>query len=76
MDMRQIKWDHVVIGNYKMRNCSIIAYLQSFLMNVGRKKLTLRKINVTSTHTELLIELTPPCSNKIFFFTPEQNEDL
>lgn len=54
MDTTQIKWDYVVIGNYERRNKSIIAYLQSFLTNV--KKKNLHKINVTSSHTKLLIE--------------------
>lgn len=41
METTQIKWDYVVIGNYKLRNYSIIAYLQSSVMNVrggGKKK--------------------------------------
>lgn len=38
MDATEIKWDYVVVGNYKLRNYSIIAYLQSFPMNVKYKK--------------------------------------
>lgn len=38
MDSAQIKWDYVVIGNYKVRNYPIIAYLPSCLMNVKKKK--------------------------------------
>lgn len=56
MDATQIKWDYVVVGNYKLRNYSIIAYLQSFPMNVEKKKKTLRKTNVIFSHTKLLIE--------------------
>lgn len=38
MDTTQIKWDYVVIDNYELRNYySIIAYLQSFPMNVKKK---------------------------------------
>lgn len=37
MGTTQIKWDYVVIGNYKLRNYSIIAYLQSSAMNVKKK---------------------------------------
>lgn len=36
MDNKQTKWDYVGMGNYKMINYCIIAYLQSFSMNVKK----------------------------------------
>lgn len=33
----QIKRDYFLMGNYRMWNRSIIAYLESFLMNVEKK---------------------------------------
>lgn len=69
MAMRQIKWDHVVIGNYKMRNCSIIAYLQSFLMNVGRKiNFTQNKCYLYTHKTTHRIN-TPMFKQNIFLYT-------
>lgn len=73
MGTTQIKWDYVVIGNYKLRNYSIIAYLQSSAMNVKKKqnkKKTLQKINVTSSHTKTTNRIfSPAFKQNIFHYT-------
>lgn len=77
MDTTQIKWDYVIIGYYKMRNHSIIAYLQNFLMNV---KIIIIK-NLTENNLYLFTHKTTnkiitPIFKQIFFITPEQNKNL
>lgn len=68
MDTTQIKWDYVVIGNYKVRNYPIIAYLPSCLMNVKNKKQKpYRKKNVTSSHTKTTNRIITPVFKQKYF---------
>ena len=62
MDTKQIKWDYVIIGNYKnekLFHYCLLAKLSNECKKKKKKKKkkkTLQKINVTSSHTKLLIE--------------------
>lgn len=59
MDTMQIKWDFVVIGNYKLKDYSIMAHLQSFPMNI-KKINNLQKIIVTSSHINTTNRIITP----------------
>lgn len=60
MDTKQIKWDYVIIGNYKNEKlfhyCLLAKLSDECKKKQKTKEKTLQKINVTSSHTKLLIE--------------------
>ena len=60
MDTKQIKWDYVIIGNYKNEKlfhyCLLAKLSNECKKKKKKKKKTLQKKNFTSSHTKLLIK--------------------